>query len=67
MVRFILELGIAVMLVVTCADLLYLYYGGYWFDPIVMIERIEVLLLYLIGFVGLSYIVWRTRVAFRKG
>lgn len=40
------------ILVVLSADILYLYYSGAWYDPIILIEISEVALLYLFSIVG---------------
>ena len=40
------------VLVVLSADILYLYYSGAWYDPYILIEISEVVLLYLFTIVG---------------
>ncbi|KKL09845.1 hypothetical protein LCGC14_2561790 [marine sediment metagenome] len=35
--------------VVLSGDLLYLYYAGMWYDPILWIEASEIVMLYIIG------------------
>jgi len=40
------------VLVVLSADILYLYYSGAWYDPNILIEISEVVLLYLFTIVG---------------
>ena len=64
--RIVVELLITMMLVVTVADLLYLYYRGVWYDPNKAIEVAEVALLYIFMAGGLSYFVWRVRAELRR-
>lgn len=51
--RHILGLATGVFLSVLAANLLYLYYAGAWYDPIVWIEKTEVVLLYIIFVMGI--------------
>ena len=60
-VRFIVEFTLVLMLVILALDLLYLYYGGYWYDPVKAIEMAEVILLWIFVGGGLGYIVYRIR------
>jgi len=41
------------MLTVLSADLLYLYYGGHWYDPNPVIEMTEVVLFYCFAVGGI--------------
>ncbi len=61
MLRFIIESTISLMLSVTSADLLYLYYIGTWYDPVILIEISEVVLLYILAIMGLVYFIWRVK------
>ena len=61
MVRFIIEFTLVLMLVILALDLLHLYYGGHWYDPIKTIETAEVILLWMLVSSGAGYIVWRIR------
>lgn len=45
----ILDTFLLMLLIVMCADLLYLFYAGAWRDSIAAIEIIEIALLYGIG------------------
>ena len=52
-----MKLLTSVFLIVTSADLLYLYYKGVWYD-VWWIEMIEVVFLY--GFIALGLVsIWR--------
>jgi hypothetical protein len=59
MLRFIIESTISLLLSVTSADLLYLYYIRAWYDPVILIEISEVILLYIMTILGLVYFIWR--------
>jgi len=59
--RFILEILLAVMLVVTSADLLYLYFDGAWYDPNRGIEVSELVCLGILICLGIYYLVYRIR------
>jgi len=59
--KFIIEILIAIMLVVTSGDLLYLYFDGAWYDPNRGIEISEVVCLCIFICLGLFYLVHRIR------
>lgn len=61
MIRLTVELLLAMMLAVTSADLLYLYYGGHWYDPIRWIEVFEVVMFWFFILGGISYMAWRVK------
>ncbi|KKM88308.1 hypothetical protein LCGC14_1260060 [marine sediment metagenome] len=48
MFKFFLIL-LVLLNVVLAGDLLYLYYVGMWYDPIIWIEASEIVMLYIIG------------------
>lgn len=49
----VLRISAPMFLMVTSADILYLYYAGGWYDPIRAIEVAEIILLYLLVCLGL--------------
>ena len=42
-----------IMVMCLSGDLLYLYYGGYWYDPMQWIETLEVVVLYICAILAL--------------
>jgi len=48
----ILDAFLMGFLVVLSVDILYLYYSGAWYDPYILIEIAEVVLLYLFSIIG---------------
>ena len=61
MIRFVVEITLVLMLAVTSADILYLYYRGAWYDPVKAIEVVEIVLMYAFIIASLIYVVWRIR------
>ncbi len=66
LLRFAIEIFIALMLVVTSSDILYLYYSGGWKEPIMLIRWSELVCLYTFIVIGLSYCVWRVQKKIRE-
>ncbi len=59
MIRAWLLLSVPLLLMVLSVDLLYLYAGGGWYDPVKWIEYTEVAL--LVGFIPLGlWAFWQT-------
>lgn len=46
--KHILSIGKTLLLLILSADLLYLYYSGFWYDPNPIIELTEVAILWII-------------------
>ena len=57
----ILDAFLMGFLVILSADVLYLYYSGAWYDPYILIEISEVVLLYLFSIIGTVRIVLKLR------
>jgi len=55
--RKVLNLAVSIFLVVVSANLLYLYYAGYWYDPNQVIVAIELVFLWIFITLGLLNII----------
>ena len=49
----LLDLITCLLLAGMCTDLIYLYYQGVWYDPIQVVEYVEVIFLYAISIICL--------------
>ena len=47
--KYILSIGKTLLLLILSADLLYLYYSGFWYDPNPIIELTEITILWIIA------------------
>jgi len=47
--KYILSIGKTLLILILSADLLYLYYSGFWYDPNPIIELTEVAILWIIA------------------
>ena len=59
--RFVIELLLSLMLMVTSGDLLYLYFDGAWYDPNKVVEVSEVVCLIALVCFGAYYFVYKVR------
>ena len=50
---FACDLLVDLLLVCLSGDLLYLYWAGAWYDPILWIEITEIIMLWLVTIIGL--------------
>lgn len=53
-INIIKAIAPGIFMSVLAGDLLYLYYAGGWYDPIPLIEKAEVVLLYILVIAGIA-------------